>query len=136
MRAGAIGGGSISEGVVTETTGTTLVLITASDERCFDNRQRINVYRHVLPGRYYIIPFCITAGMVLKWFKDEFCHEQVEEAARTGRDVYDILGGMAQGCEPGADGLIAVPYFNGMLQPEALPDVRGIFFGASLNTAL
>ena len=132
--AAAIGGGSIVEGTVTETTGTTLVLITASDERCFYNCQRINIYRHVLPNRYYIIPFCITAGMVLKWFKDEFCQEQIAQAAQTGRDVYDILSELVQSCESGADGLIAVPYFNGMLQPEVIPDARGIFFGASLNT--
>lgn len=135
--AAAIGGGNLKKGIITETTGTTMALMTLTDENHFSQTgidARINAYKHVYPNQYYIISFCMTAGVVLKWFKDEFCHELSERAKREGADVYDLLVNSALTCPPGADGLISIPYFEGMLQPEPLPNVKGIFFGASLHT--
>lgn len=111
----AIGGGNIRKGVVTETTGTIMALMTSFDASCFENNIGINIYRHVLPGMYYIISFCITAGVVLKWFKDEFCDNERMIAQQSGENVYDILGRLAASCSLGADGLIVLPYFDGML---------------------
>lgn len=132
--AAAIGGGNVREGVITETTGTAMVLLATADEGCFNSAGGVNIYRHAVPGKYLVIPFCITAGVVLKWFKDEFCAREVDLARQTGRSVYDILGEMAEKCAPGANGLTLIPYFNGILQPHASPNQRGIFFGASLQT--
>ena len=132
--AAAIGGGNIKEGVVTETTGTCMMIMATTDESCFSRSSRVIIYSHVLPGKYYYAPFCITAGMVLKWFKDEFCAEQRQQAEQTGQDIYDILSGLAAQSQVGSNGLIIVPYMNGVLQPENLPNVRGVFFGASLDT--
>jgi len=132
--AAAVGGGNLQEGIVTETTGTVMALMSTTDDRCFASAGGVNIYRHVLPGKFFVIPFCITAGVVLKWFKDEFCAEQVAYAERTDRSVYSILDELAAMSEPGANGLTVVPYFNGVLQPEVLPDMRGVFFGVSLGT--
>ena len=92
------------------------------------------VYPHVLPGKYYIIPFCMTAGVVLKWFKDEFCAEEIKQAKRAGRSAYMGLDDLAATCPPGAGGLLLIPYLNGILQPESKPEMRGVFFGVSLDT--
>lgn len=132
--AAAIGGGNVREGVITETTGTAMILLSTADESCFDSAGGVNIYRHAIPGKYLVIPFCITAGVVLKWFKDEFCAWETKLAEQTGRSVYDVLGEMAEKCAPGANGLTLIPYFNGILQPHTSPNQRGIFFGASLQT--
>lgn len=132
--AAAVGGGNLRDGVVTETTGTTMSIMATADEHCFETAGGVNIYRHVLPGKYFVMPFCITAGVVLKWFKDEFCAELIEQARQENRSVYDLMGDMASKCEVGAKGLTIVPYFNGILQPCAQPAMRGVFVGASLAT--
>ena len=132
--AAAIGGGNLREGVVTETTGTCMSIMTSVDDRCFDLGGNVCLYPHVLPNKYYIIPFCMTAGVVLKWFKDEFCAEETQQAKRTGRSAYKGLDDLAAACPPGAGGLLLIPYLNGILQPESKPEMRGVFFGVSLDT--
>ena len=132
--AAAIGGGNLREGVVTETTGTCMSIMTSADERCFQLGGNIAVYPHVLPEKYYIIPFCMTAGVVLKWFKDEFCTEETKQAKAQGRSAYKGLDDLAASCPPGAGGLLLIPYLNGILQPESKPEMRGVFFGVSLDT--
>lgn len=130
----AVGGGNLTEGVVTETTGTCMTIMTTADDRCFEIGGNVCVYPHVIPGKYYIIPLCMTAGVVFKWFKDEFCAEETALAKKNGTSAYDVLGDMAAGCTPGANGLLLIPYFNGILQPESRPEMRGVFFGLSLDT--
>ena len=132
--AAAIGGGNIHEGILTETTGTCMSIMTSADERCFGLGGNVAVYPHVLPGKYYIIPFCMTAGVVLKWFKDEFCTEETQQAKALGRSAYIGLDDLAATCPPGAGGLLLIPYLNGILQPEVKPEMRGVFFGVSLDT--
>lgn len=132
--AAAIGGGNLREGVVTETTGTCMSIMTSVDARCFSLGGNVCIYPHVLPGKYYIIPFCMTAGVVLKWFKDEFCDAETELAKTQGHSVYQELDRLAEACSPGAGGLLLIPYLNGILQPESKPEMRGVFFGVSLDT--
>lgn len=132
--AAAAGGGNLGEGIVTETTGTALVIMATTDAEGFDRAEGVIVYRHVLPGKFYYTPYCTTSGMILKWFKDTFCAEEARRAEAEGKDVYDILCGMALTVPPGAGGLVALPYFTGMLQPENNPSMRGIFAGLTLNT--
>lgn len=130
----AVGGGNLTSGIVTETTGTCMAIMTTADESCFNEAGNVNIYPHVLPGKFYYIPFCMTAGVVQKWFKDEFCGAEQALAKEKGVSVYEILGDMVEACAPGANGLLMIPYLNGILQPENDPDMRGIFYGISLDT--
>lgn len=132
--ASAVGAGNITEGIITESTGTCMAISGTVDEHIFEKTNNIQVYTHVMPDKYLALCLCKTAGIVLKWFKDEFCESEIIEAKRTGKDVYDILGKIADEVTLGSNGLILVPYFNGVLHPENMPSVRGVFFGVSLDT--
>ena len=132
--AAAVGGGNIEEGIVTETTGTALVIMATTDGDGFDHADGVIVYRHVLPGKFYYTPYCPDLGNGAEMVqKDTFCTEETKAAAQEGRDVYDVLCEMALAIPPGADGLVALPYFTGMLQPENNPSMRGIFAGLTLG---
>ncbi|MFH0756701.1 MAG: FGGY-family carbohydrate kinase, partial [Bacteroidota bacterium] len=74
-----------------------------------------------------------TAGMVLKWFRDEFCHEEKAEALRTGADPYDLMTAKAAKINPGAGGLVMLPHLMGTGSPEFNPHARGTFAGISLG---
>ncbi|MGC8788212.1 MAG: FGGY-family carbohydrate kinase, partial [Anaerolineae bacterium] len=67
--AAAVGSGNIAPGRVTETTGTALVLAATVEQPTYDPQKRFPCYYHALPGRYLLLPYCQTAGMVLKWFR-------------------------------------------------------------------
>lgn len=132
--AAAVGAGNLMPGMVTETTGTAMCIGATADHPDMQHPARVCVYRHIYPGKYLLIPVCMTAGMVFKWFKDAFCQEESRIASETGVSVYDLLGDQADQVPPGANGLILLPYFTGVIQPDNDPNARGVFFGVGLDT--
>jgi xylulokinase len=89
---------------------------------------------HVLPGKFIYLPWCRTAGIVLKWFRDNFCEEHVKQAAIDGIDAYDRLTKEIDGVPPGSDGVIVLPHLSGAMSPEMDADACGVIFGLALST--
>ena len=129
----ALGAGNIEPGIITETTGTGMCIGATVTEPDFFDPSRVNLYRHIEAGKYLIIPVCMTAGMVLKWFKDAFCKWEQEEAAARGVSAYDIISEQVEKVPPLSNGLLLVPYLTGTLQPDNNPDARGVFYGVGLD---
>lgn len=132
--AGALGAGNVAPGLITETTGTALCIAATLDRPDLDDPSRVTVYRHIERGRFLMIPISMSAGMFLKWFKDNFCELESQQAKQEGRSVYELFDEIVEKTEPGANGLIAYPYLSGSLQPHNDPAVRGVFFGMGLDT--
>lgn len=132
--AAAVGAGNLIPGIVTETTGTAMCIGATADHPDMHHPARITVYRHIYPGKYLLLPVCMTAGMVFKWFKDSFCQEEARQAEAEGISVYDLLGNQAAQVPAGANGLTLIPYFTGVIQPDNDPNARGIFLGVGLDT--
>ena len=130
----ALGAGNVTPGIITETTGTGMCIGATVLEPDFYDPLRVNLYRHIEAGKYLLIPVCMTAGMVLKWFKDTFCKWEQEEAERRGISVYDVISEQVATVPPLSGGLLLVPYLTGTLQPDNNPDARGIFYGVGLDT--
>lgn len=132
--AAAIGGGGLKDGVVTATVGTAMVLtsaISAMDD-CTD--RTLIVYRGAKAGEYVLLPLGNTAGAVFKWYKDQCCALETAQCKQTGEDVYDRLCAMAAQSRPGANGVTLLPYFAGSMQPNLVPEAKGVFYGISLGT--
>ncbi len=128
---GALGAGNIKKGVVTETTGTAFAMAITVDEPIFDLKTRIPCQLHVEKNKYCLLPYSMTGGMVLKWFKDNF---YISEDTRSGHlNIYDLMVSGASKIKPGCKGLIVLPYFSGAFVPENNPRAKGVFFGVSLN---
>jgi len=132
--AGALGANNVAPGILSETTGTALSIAVSCEHPDFSHASRLTIYRHVSKGRYLYIPICMTAGIVLKWFKDEFCSDLSLESVAKGVSVYDLMGKLAQSVPPGANGLVLIPYFAGVTQPDNNPAARGVFMGVGLDT--
>ncbi|GHV70591.1 xylulokinase [Spirochaetia bacterium] len=130
---GAVGAGNFVAGTLTEVTGTALCVGATIPKQAIDGRGSIPVYRHIFTDRYLVLPVSMTAGMALKWFRDTFCPSETEEAARTGQDVYDLLGALAASSPPLARGLLHIPYLSGSIQPDNNPAARGAFTGIGLE---
>ena len=132
--AAAIGGGGLRDGVVTATVGTAMVLTSAisSMDDCTD--RTLIVYRGAKNGEYVLLPLCNTAGAVFKWYKDQCSALEAYQCKQTGEDVYDRLCEQAAQSEPGAKGVTMLPYFAGSMQPNLVPDAKGVFYGLGLGT--
>jgi len=128
--ASAIGAGALSEEIITETTGTALVVTSYSKERKFYAERGITEYRHAVKGSYLNLAFSNTAGIVLKWFKDTFCTDLLGGEV----PVYQRLDQMAETVKPLSDGLCLFPHFEGISYPTIDTNARGVYFGIGLGT--
>jgi xylulokinase len=82
---------------------------------------------------WHLMGVMLSAGGALRWYRDALCAAEDSEAARTGRDVYDLLTESAAHVPAGSEGLIFLPYLTGERTPHPDPDARGVFFGLSLR---
>jgi len=133
--ASAVGAGNTRPGVVTVTLGTALVVAATVESPAFGApvKERVSIYRHYNKN-YIYLPYCPTAAIILKWFKDNFLGAESEEAARRGESPYAPANALAEAAGPGAGGLLLLPHFTGKLSPDYNPDVKGVFYGVGLDT--
>jgi sugar (pentulose or hexulose) kinase len=132
--AGAIGVGNIRPGLFSENTGAALAICATVDRSFTDPARQMPCHYHGVPGMYMAHTFT-TGGMVMKWFRDGFCSEEISLARSTGMDAYDLMGMQAARVAPGSDGLIMLPHLSGAMAPEANPKAKGVFYGATLRHA-
>ena len=127
--AGAIGSGNIAEGIVSETTGTAMAMCVTLDKPVFDLKLNLPCQLHAVPGKYFLQPYGQTAGMVLKWFRDEFFSHENETAAKSNGNTYDLMTALAEKVPAGSEGLIMLPHLMGAGSPEFDIQVKGVFAG-------
>jgi len=127
--ANAIGAGNVEPGVITETTGAAMALVATTERVILDPLRRMPCHHHAVRGKYFLQPWCQTAGAILRWYRDNFGTPEVEAARRTGADPYDLMTAEASVIPPGSDGLILLPHFMGAASPESNPDAKGVLFG-------
>ncbi len=130
---GAVGAGNISEGIATETTGSAFAMVVTTDKPVINYDYKLPCILHAVPGKYGLMPYSSTGGMVLKWFKDNFCKEEIREASSSGQSVFKLLDKQAESVASGCDGLVMLPFLTGAFFPEYDPSAKAVFFGIGIN---
>lgn len=121
--AGAIGAGVVRKGIISEMTGTTMVVFVPTDTvPAYDPGSKMPCHVN-FDGKYCLLAWSPTAGMALKWFKNNFCE---------GYD-FDALNVLARQVPPGSCGLTFLPYLCGSTMPKYNPDARGAFCGLTME---
>ena len=120
--AGAIGAGVVRRDIISEMTGTTMAIFVPADTAPAYDGSKIPCHVN-WDGKYCLLSWSPTAGMALKWFKNNFCE---------GMD-FDRLNALAAAVPPGSSGLTFLPYLCGSTMPKYNPDARGAFFGLTLE---
>jgi len=131
--AGAIGAGSITSEVISETTGAALAIQVTIPYPELHTPYLFPVYVHCLEGMYLFVPVLPTGGMAFKWFRDVFGDGEIQKAKETGQDAYDLLTEQAAKVAPGSEGLVMLPHLMGAFSPEENPAARGVFSGFTLG---
>lgn len=116
---GAIGAGVIEKGLVSEMTGTTMVVFLPCDEMPAYNPDSIVPCHYNYDGKYCLLSWSSTAGMALKWFKNTFCENF----------SFGDLDELAKDVEPGCNGLTFLPHLCGSTMPKYNPMAKGSFTG-------
>ncbi|MHB1455923.1 MAG: FGGY-family carbohydrate kinase [Armatimonadota bacterium] len=120
--AGAIGAGNCCPGIITETTGTCLALVTLTETLpepmpvgLLGGRFPIEKYR-------FALAYSKTAGVTLDWYKKFIPGKSLTE-----------LDGSASDVPIGSHGVTFLPHFDGTVSPVPNPDARGFICNLSLN---
>lgn len=127
--AGAVGNGVVEPGIVSSTIGTSGVVFASSNEIKIDPLGRVHTFCHAVPGMWHVMGVTQGAGLSLKWFRDQFCHSELETAGLMETDPYILMDQEAGARPAGCGGLLYLPYLMGERTPHLDPDARGGFFG-------
>lgn len=129
----SIGAGNIKKGIITETTGSVLALLTNTDKPICNHEAKIPCHNQLFGNLYCLLPWTNTAGLVLKWLKNTFYDIEEKVISRTNEDIYDYMGICAQTIPPGSDGLITLPFLDGVYSPINDHNAKGVFFGLTMK---
>lgn len=121
--AGAIGAGVTDNTIVSEMTGTTMVVFAPSDNMPEYNPKSIVPCHKNYDGKYCLLSWTPTAGIALKWFKNNFCENF----------SFKELDGLAESVPAGSAGLTFLPYLCGSTMPKYDPDAKGAFIGLTME---
>jgi xylulokinase len=124
QEAQAVGNGIIRPGLLSCTIGTGGQLFAPIEDYRPDPGVRLHTFCHATPGQWHWLAATLTAGMSLRWLRD---------AVLEGRYGYAEIAGAAATVEPGAEGLIFLPYLAGERTPHLDPFARGVFYGLTLR---
>ncbi|MGI5905603.1 MAG: xylulokinase [Candidatus Pararuminococcus gallinarum] len=129
--AAAVGTGIVEDGKAFTTIGTSGVVFAHTSDISIDPKGRVHTFCCAVPGCWHIMGVTQGAGLSLKWFRDNFCHEEIAQAEKEGVDPYYIMDNMAEKIPVGSNRLIYLPYLMGERTPHLDTDCRGVFFGLS-----
>ena len=86
---------------------------------------------HAVPDMYMAMGFLSTAGVLLRWYRDNFAIAEQAEARESNKDIYDVIIDLAhQNKRP----LIVVPHFSGSGTPHFDPMQAGSILGLTLDS--
>ena len=121
----AISVGAVNPGDLMVMYGSTAFFILVLNEPVPDSRMW--TVAGAFNGQYNLAAGMATTGSITRWFRDELAQDLPQE------ESYEILFRAAEHIEPGASGLLMLPYFSGERTPINDPKARGIIAGLSLS---
>ncbi len=130
----AIGCGTVREGIVSASLGTSGVVYAATNEPHADRMLAgMQTHCHAVPGMWSFLGCMLSAGGSFRWLRDTLYQRERNEYDQSGRDVYAYLTDMAAKAPIASEGLVFLPYLNGERAPYPDPHAKGGFWGLSIR---
>jgi len=131
---GALGVGLIQPGLAVVSSGTAEVVEVAMSTPVINEtlyKGNISIYAHTVPGLYVSMTLNHSGGLLLRWFRDRFCQSEMEHAARSGDDAYNL---MLKRAPDGPTGILVLPHFSGSGTPTFDTLSKGAILGLTFAT--
>lgn len=131
---GALGVALTRPGLAMVSTGTAEVVEVALGSPTLNEtlyKGNISVYAHVVPGLYLAMTLNHSGGLLLRWFRDTLCQEELRQAQARGSDPYDLI---LQGASPEPSRLLLLPHFSGSGTPWFDTASKGAILGLTFGT--
>lgn len=129
--AAAVGTGVVQDGKAFTTIGTSGVVYAHTSKLQIDSKGRVHTFCCAVPNSWHIMGVTQSAGLSLKWFRDNFCNEEILTAKSMEVDPYYLMDKEVESVEIGCNKLIYLPYLMGERTPHLDVNARGVFFGLS-----
>ncbi len=100
-----------------------------------DKHLKPYVFAHVMPGMFTSAVSIFSAGTTFTWVKDNLCNDLVEEAEKTGADVYALMNREAEKAPVGSNKLLFNPSLAGGNSQDPGSALRGAYIGLDLKHA-
>ncbi len=130
----ALGAGIAGENKALDSHGTAEVVSTAFGKRQLNSvmyDSYFPCYRYVAKGMYFTFGLNHTAGILMRWYRDNLGLPEVAEAERTGERPFEQI---AKTATPGPSSLLALPHFNGSGTPTCDTQSKGAILGLTLSS--
>ncbi|MDF2612222.1 MAG: xylulokinase [Clostridia bacterium] len=119
---GAVGTGTVSNGVVSVSLGTSGVVFASVDEYKVDKDNRLHSFNHA-SGGFTQMGVMLSAAYSLQWWVEEVNKDIQAE------NPYQVLRDEAEKVPAGSEGLLFLPYLTGERTPHADVNATGVFIG-------
>ena len=129
--AAALGTGVCRQGRAFTTIGTSGVVFAHTDTPLIDPKGRVHTCCAAVPNSWHVMGVTQAAGLSLRWFRDNFCENEMQQAKQLGVSEYELMSAQAETVASGCERLLYLPYLMGERTPHLDADARGVFFGLS-----
>jgi len=130
----ALGAGIVHENIALDSHGTAEVVSTAFKKTRTDDvmyESYYPCYRHTVRGMYFTFGLNHTAGILMKWYRDNLGLAEVQEAERRGERPFEQI---AKTATPGPSPLLVLPHFNGSGTPTCDINSKGAILGLTMSS--
>lgn len=124
----SVGAGVVADGSAYNYIGSSAWIGIAASQPVYDPNYGTFTFAHVVPGMFSPIGTMQAAGASYQWVRDQFY-----EPDDRGGDIYEEMNQLAAGSEPGAKGLLYLPYLMGERSPRWNPNAKGAFVGLTIR---
>ena len=130
---GAFGAGIIEENTAINATGTSDVIATVLNEIYLTDSMLKNnypCYPYVVKDKYLTTTFNLTGGLLLRWYRDNFCYEEKKIARKKKVNVYTLID---ENIFKKPVNIFILPHFVGSGTPYIDSKSKGIMMGLDLE---
>lgn len=135
----SLGIGGIFEGIASDGTGSVEAITTPTKKPFVSptlQKKGFSSECHLTNDLYLALGYHLTAGSLIRWYRDQLGKWEKEIAARDNSSAYDLITKAAQESPPGANGLLVLPHWSGAgtgHTPMLNPSSRGAILGLTLS---
>ena len=130
----AVGAGVVRPDLALDSHGTAEVVSSAFDAPNTSDamfKGGFPCYAHAAAGMYFTFSLNHTAGILYRWFVENFCQPDAQEAAQKGARLYEyVLSQSPDAPSP----VIALPYWSGKCTPNWNLAAKGLMIGMTMAT--